>query len=68
MPKYIVNSPLKWNDKRYGIGSAVDMDEDTAAPLVDQGVIGDANAVKIKHAAPSQAGGLREPSSADTRR
>jgi hypothetical protein len=76
VPKYNVNSPLKWNGKRYGIGSAVDMDEDTAAPLVEQGVIEDPNAkkavAKAMHAAPqhavggahqvvSQAGGLREP-------
>lgn len=65
MPKYNVNSPLKFKGKRHGIGSAVDMDEDTAAPLVEQGVLEDPNAkkaeAKAKHAAPPQGGGLREP-------
>ncbi len=34
MPKYLVKSPLKHNKKRFGPGAAVDLPEETAAPLL----------------------------------
>ena len=48
MPKYTVKSPLKFKGKRHEIGKAVEMDEDMAAPLVEQGVLEDPSAKKAK--------------------
>lgn len=41
MPKYPVKSPLKHNGKHYTKGR-VEMDKETAAPLIEAGVIGKA--------------------------
>ena len=46
MPKYNVKSPLKFKGKRHDIGKSVEMDEETAAPLVEQGVLEDQSAKK----------------------
>lgn len=46
MPKYTVKEPLKFKGKRHEIGKTVEMDEDLAAPLIEQGALEDTAAKK----------------------
>ncbi len=39
MPKYTVTSPIKHKGKRIEPGKTVDMDEETAQPLIDAGAL-----------------------------
>ena len=57
LKQYAVLSHLTWNDEGFEPGSTVEMDEDTARPLIDDGVLADPDA--------KQAGAEAAPEPAD---